>query len=85
MKKNKFDGYKNLALITQIGLSVVIPIILGLALGMYIDKKIGTNMIWTMILLIVGVLSGFLNIFKYGGSKKTKKDEDSNDDISKRN
>lgn len=78
MKKNKFDGYKNLALITQIGLSVLIPIMLCLALGIYIDKKVGTNMMWTIIFLIIGVLSGFLNIFKFGGSNKTKIDNDYN-------
>lgn len=78
-KKNGFDMYKNLVLITQIGLSVVTPIVLGVCLGMFLDKKFGTNMIWTMIFLIVGVLSGFLNIFKFGGTKK-KKDEDDDQD-----
>ncbi|MFM1535624.1 AtpZ/AtpI family protein, partial [Helcococcus ovis] len=41
-----------------------VPIILGLLLGNYIDKWIGTKWIFSIILLIMGVASGFINSYK---------------------
>lgn len=73
MKKNdNKDVLKNLALITQVGISIVTPILLGVYLGNFIDKKLGTNGVFAIILIILGAGAGFLNIFKLTGSKKRK-------------
>ncbi len=69
---------KNLALISQIGISIITPILLGVYVGQYIDKKAGTNGVFSIILIIIGAGAGFLNIFKLAGSKdnkRKKKDE----------
>lgn len=63
-KKNNRGMYQNLALITQIGLSIITPILLGVYLGNFIDKKVGTDMVFSLILIIVGAAAGFLNLFK---------------------
>lgn len=55
---------KNLVLITQLAITMSVPIILGLLLGNYIDKWIGTKWIFSIILLIMGVASGFINSYK---------------------
>lgn len=70
--KNK-DVLKNLALITQIGISIITPILLGVYLGNFIDKKLGTNGVFAIILIIVGAGAGFLNIFKLTGSNNDKR------------
>lgn len=82
MKKgnNGNDKYvlKNLALISQIGISVITPILLGVYIGQFIDKKIGTNGIFSILLIIIGAGGGFLNIFKLtenNDNKRKKKDE----------
>lgn len=55
---------KNLVLITQLAITMSVPIILGLLLGNYIDKWVGTKWIFSIILLIMGVASGFINSYK---------------------
>ena len=55
---------KNLVLITQVGIDMVVPIFLGLLLGSLLDKWIGTKWIFSIILLIMGVAAGFLSAYK---------------------
>ncbi len=71
-KKDNRDVLKNLALISQIGISIITPILLGVWLGNFIDKKLGTNGVFAIILIIVGAAAGFLNIFKLTGTSKRK-------------
>ena len=63
---------RNIALITQIGFSMITPILMGVYLGQFIDKKVGTNGIFTIILIIIGVGGGFVNLFKLTGGSKDK-------------
>lgn len=74
-------GYmKYLALISQLGLMMVIPIFLCLFIGIWLDKKIGTNGLFVIIFLIIGVLAAFRNLFvivlsKVDSGKKEHHDE----------
>lgn len=55
---------KNLVLITQLGISLITPILLGLWIGAQIDKWLKLNGIFSIILMLIGVISGFLNAYK---------------------
>lgn len=55
--KYKKAVFRNLALISQIGISVISPILLCLFLGYYTDKYLKTSY-WILIFLILGVVSG---------------------------
>lgn len=55
---------RNIVLVTQIGFSMVIHILLSVYIGMKIDKWLGTNPIFLVLLLIIGVLSGFYNVYR---------------------
>lgn len=68
-KNNNKDTLRNLTLITQIGLSVITPILIGVYLGQIIDKKFGLNGVFSIIFIIVGAAAGFLNIFKLSKRK----------------
>lgn len=70
---NNKDVLKNLALISQVGISIITPILLGVFLGQFIDKKIGTNGVFSITFIIVGAAAGFLNIFKLAGNKSNKR------------
>ncbi len=72
-KKNNRDSLKNLALISQIGISIITPILLGVYLGNFIDKKLGTNGVFAIALIIIGAGAGFLNIFKLTGTNNKKR------------
>lgn len=55
---------RNLVLITQLAFSLLGPIFLGLYLGLKVDKWLKTGSVFSIILLIFGVFSGFLNAYK---------------------
>lgn len=59
--KYKKDVYRSLAMVTQIGISMLAPIILCVAAGYWMDQKFG----WytTIPLLILGILAGGRNIW----------------------
>lgn len=74
----KFDYMKNLALISQLGLMMVIPIFLCVFFGIWLDDKVGTNGVFVIVFLIVGVLAAFRNMFvivlrKIDSGKKDQK------------
>ncbi len=71
--KNYKDTLQGLALISQIGFSVITPILIGVYLGQFIDKKLGMNGIFSIIFIILGVGAGFLNIFKLARIKGNKR------------
>lgn len=59
----KANYLKNLTLITQVGLMMLIPIFLCLFFGIWLDDRFATNGVFTIIFIIVGVLAGFRNMF----------------------
>ena len=71
--KNNKNALGNLALITQVGLSIITPILLGVYLGMFIDKKLGTEGVFAIIFIILGAGGGFMNLFKITGASKGKR------------
>ena len=55
---------KNLVLITQVGLSLASPIIVGVIFGGFVDKWLKTGWIFSIIFLLLGIASGFYNTYK---------------------
>ena len=64
MGNNKFSVYKGLALITQIGLQMIIPIVVSVMLAGYLTRKFNLSDFITILLVILGVIIGFLNVYK---------------------
>jgi len=52
--------FNYLALITQLGLVIIISILCGLFVGMYLDRKIGLKGAFTIIFVIFGAIGGFM-------------------------
>ena len=52
----------NLALITQVGLSIITPILLGVFLGNKLDKWLKVESVFTIIFIILGAVAGFMNL-----------------------
>lgn len=66
-KKNKSglsSGLEALTLISQLGLSIAIPIVLGAVAGHWLDGKLGTGMIFFLILLCLGIAGGFVGAYR---------------------
>jgi len=62
--KNNKIFFDYIGLITELGLSVVISILIGLFAGLWLDRRFGFNGIFTIILLICGVIAGFISAYK---------------------
>jgi len=71
--KKKRNPLANLALVTQIAISIMTPILLGLYIGKYLDQKFNKDGLFTVILLLLGAGSGLLNLFKMSMPKDKEK------------
>lgn len=54
--------YQSFALITQFGITMVVPIFLCSFLGWYLDEKLQTSWLFVA-LFFIGALAGFRNVF----------------------
>lgn len=59
-----FHMYKNLAILSQIGFIMIIPIFGGVYIGNWIDQKLGTR-VFLFVFIILGVMVAFMNLYKY--------------------
>lgn len=62
-KKFDYKSLSYLGLITQIGLVMMIPIFGSVFLGHYIDTKVGTNGLFLIIFILMGIYIAFRNLF----------------------
>lgn len=64
MSNNKIKIYENLVLVTQIGIMMVVPIMLSLFIGRWLDDKLGTENVFLFVFIIIGVIASFINLYK---------------------
>ena len=62
MKRETRRAIKELAYFSSLGLSVALSIFIGLAIGVYIDRRYNTAPWFTLIFLGLGIAAGFRNI-----------------------
>lgn len=62
MKKETGRHLKELAYYSSIGLSIALSIFIGLAVGVYLDRRYDTSPWLTLIFLGLGIAAGFRNI-----------------------
>lgn len=77
--KFKRDVYRNIAMITQIGISMLAPIVLCVFVGVQLDERFGWHTV--LPLLLLGILAGCRNCWILGKSlipqdRRTQKKED---------
>ena len=69
-----------LGMMGLIGWSVVVPTIVGAVLGQWIDSQHPGNRLWTLALLIAGLLLGCWNAWRWVSGQDKAMGEDSNND-----
>jgi ATP synthase protein I len=63
MKKESKSTIRELAYYGSVGLSVALSIFIGLAIGVYLDRKVFNTTPWlTLIFLGLGIVAGYRNI-----------------------
>lgn len=60
--RHKKSVMRSLMMVTQLGISVMVPVFVCILAGYYIDRYAGTNL--TIIFLFLGFLAGGLNAYK---------------------
>ncbi len=76
-KKYKKSVYQSLAVITQFGINMLVPIFMCSFAGLFLDRKLGTAFGFVL-LFFVGALAGFRNIFIL--ARKIYEGEEKDDD-----
>lgn len=57
------DSLKALSLLTQLAMTMVIPIGMGVLVGVFLDQKLGTAPILLLAMTVTGVAAGFRNVY----------------------
>jgi len=63
MAEDRRQLYKSLGFLSSLGISMVAATLIGLAMGYYLDRWLGTSPWLTMLFLGFGIAAGFRNIF----------------------
>mgnify|MGYP001093000700 CR=1 FL=1 len=66
MKQRKGDErivFQSLAMITQFGLNMIVPICMMSALGGWLDGKLGTSWL-TILFFVIGAVAGGQNVYR---------------------
>ncbi|MDO4293682.1 MAG: AtpZ/AtpI family protein [Eubacteriales bacterium] len=65
MAKHSFNRtvWQCLALISQFGIMMLVPMAMMFAAGYWLDRRLGTQF-WTVLLFFVGALAGFGNVYR---------------------
>ena len=62
MKRESYRTLRQLAYYSSIGLSMALAIFIGLAVGVYLDRKWDSSPWMTLIFLVLGIAAGYKNL-----------------------
>ncbi len=71
MKEDTRKALKLVGLASTLGLTIVIATFIGLALGLWLDRVFDTSPWLTIIFLLLGIVAGFRNFYRFM-SKRAK-------------
>ena len=81
MSEERQQLFKALGFLSSVGISMVASTFIGLAMGYYLDEWFETSPWLTLIFLLLGIVSGFRNIFILTSRElKRQQREQENDD-----
>jgi ATP synthase protein I len=63
MSEERRQLIRSVGFLSSVGISMVVSTFIGLAMGYYLDKWLGTSPWFTLIFLAFGIAAGFRNIF----------------------
>ena len=72
----KTEGLENFVLVTQVGINMAVPVLLGLYIGKKLDDWLNKSPLFLFIFIVLGIAASFTNLFKTiektSGDKKGK-------------
>jgi len=80
MAEDRRQLIKSLGFLSGVGISLVAATFIGLAMGYYLDKWLGTSPWMTLIFLGFGIVSGFRNVYILTERELKRQQRDDADD-----
>ena len=74
MNNDKKELFRNLAMVSSMGISVVMAIAIGVWFGLALDRWLGTTPWFFYIFLLIGIAAGFKNIYVIAGREIRRDD-----------
>ncbi|MBI5345007.1 MAG: AtpZ/AtpI family protein [Deltaproteobacteria bacterium] len=65
-EKKSVGQLRGLAVLASMGTTLVAATFVGLAIGIYLDRHLGTSPWFTVIFLLLGIAAGFKQIYDIG-------------------
>ncbi len=65
MARKDITPLKYIGLIIQLGMSMALPVIIGVITGKYLDERLGTGNVFLVVSIIIGVVISFKNLYRY--------------------
>ncbi|MCP3176295.1 AtpZ/AtpI family protein [Desulfuromonas sp. KJ2020] len=81
MAEDRRQLIKTVGFLSSVGISMVASTFIGLAMGYYLDRWLDTSPWLTLIFLLLGIISGFRNIYILT-DRELKRQEKENQDSS---
>lgn len=84
MKQRKGDDrivFQSLAMVTQFGLNMIVPICMMSALGVWLDGKLGTSWL-TILFFVLGAVAGAQNVYRMAKRMYSVEDPEGKREIS---
>lgn len=78
-KNDNTPVYRSLAMITQFGINMLVPIFALSFLGIFLDKNLDTSY-WMIVLFFVGALAGGRNVYRMAKQIYDRQDRSSCED-----
>jgi F0F1-type ATP synthase assembly protein I len=63
-RPNRWSDYTGLALVGEVGLTIALSMLAGVGIGHFIDSKLGTSPIATLIGLLLGLAAGIYGVYR---------------------
>jgi ATP synthase protein I len=77
MKEDTRKYLRQLAMASSIGFQLVFAIFIGLFIGVWLDKLFGTGHKLALIFMVMGIIAGFLNYYRYARKEQEEESKDS--------
>jgi F0F1-type ATP synthase assembly protein I len=75
MSSTQRQLFQNLAMVSSMGISVVLAIAIGVWFGLTLDRWFGTKPWFFYIFLFIGIAAGFKNVYVIAGREIRKSDD----------
>jgi ATP synthase protein I len=75
MSSNNRQLFQSLAMVSSMGISVVLAIAIGVWFGLTLDRWFGTKPWFFYIFLFIGIAAGFKNVYVIAGKEIRKSDD----------